>query len=84
MPYAMDLYLTSLNTKWILLLSSEELSSGSGHRSDYHIMFVPNKSLLCEMRLKDRGVFGSFTYLDELSINWFPLDSDVISLEKRF
>jgi hypothetical protein len=59
------------------------MSSGSGQRSDYHIMFVPNKSLLCEMRLKDRGVFGSFTYLDELAINWFPLDSDVISLEKR-
>jgi hypothetical protein len=45
-------------------------------------MFVPNKSLLCEMRLTDRGVLGSFSYLDELAISWFPLETDVISLEK--
>jgi hypothetical protein len=61
---------------------SVEMSNVSGHRSEYHVMFVPNKSLLCEKRLTDRGVFGSFTYLDELAISWFPLESDVISLEK--
>ena len=32
--------------------------------------------------MKDRGVYGSFTYLDELSVSWFPLDNDVISMEK--
>ena len=34
------------------------------------------------MRLKEKGVYGSFTFLDELSISWFPLETDVISLEK--
>ena len=60
-------------------VKSEEMTSS---RTDFHIMFVPNKSLLCEMRLKDRGVFGSFSHLHELSIGFFPLDVDVISMEK--
>ena len=58
------------------------MSGGSGVRTDFHILFVPNKSLLCEMHLKDRGVFGSFTFLDELCITWFPLDTDVVTMEK--
>lgn len=64
-------------------VKNEEVSSGhSGVRIDFHILFLPQKSLLCEMRLKDRGVYGSFTFLDELSISWFPLDADVVSMEK--
>ena len=63
-------------------VKSEEISSNGGVRIDFHILFVPQKSLLCEMRLKDRGVYGSFTFLDELSVSWFPLDSDVVSMEK--
>lgn len=60
-------------------VKSEELS---GVRIDFHILFVPNKSLLCEMRLKDRGVYGSFTFLDELAVHWFPLETDLISMER--
>ena len=64
-------------------VKSEEISNGgTGNRIDFHILFVPSKSLLCEMRLKERGVYGSFTYLDEFSLSWFPLDTDVISMEK--
>ena len=62
-------------------VKGEEISGG-GVRVDFHILFVPNKSLLCEKRLEDRGVLGSFAFLDELSISWFPLDSDVVSLER--
>ena len=52
-------------------VKGEEMAST---RTDFHIMFVPSKSLLCEMRLKDRGVYGSFSHLHELSIGFFPLD----------
>jgi len=62
-------------------VKGEEISGG-GVRVDFHILFVPNKSLLCEKRLEDRGVLGSFAFLDELSISWFPLDTDVVSLER--
>ncbi|XP_059089713.1 vacuolar protein sorting-associated protein 33A-like [Tigriopus californicus] len=57
--------------------------SAHGTRAEFHIMFVPQRSLLCEMRLKEKEVFGSFTFLDELSLFWFPLDIDVISMENR-
>ena len=62
-------------------VKGEEIQHG-GVRVDFHILFVPNKSLLCEKRLEDRGVLGSFAYLDELSVSWFPLDTDVVSLER--
>ena len=61
-------------------VKGEEMTSST--RTDFHILFVPHKSLLCEMRLKDRGVFGSFSHLHELSIGFFPLDVDVISMER--
>ncbi len=60
----------------------EASGGGSGSRLDFHILFVPNKSMLCEKRLKERGVYGSFAYLDELSIFWYPLDTDLVSMER--
>ena len=60
-------------------VKGEEMNSSG---TEFHILFVPHKSLLCEMRLKDRGVFGSFSHLNELSIGFFPLDVDVISMER--
>jgi len=65
-------------------VKGEEIAaSGSGTEVNFHILFIPNCSLLCEIRLKDRGVYGSFTYINELQLFWFPLDTDVISMEKR-
>lgn len=61
----------------------EIAASGSGNEVNFHILFIPNCSLLCEMRLKDRGVYGSFTYINELQMYWFPVDTDVISMERR-
>ena len=67
-----------------IFFDREEIAaSGSGTEVNFHIIFIPNCSLLCEMRLKDRGVYGSFTYINELQLFWFPLDTDVISMEKR-
>ena len=69
----------------IILFCSEEIAaSGSGNEVNFHILFVPNCSLLCEMRLKDRGVYGSFSFINELQLYWYPLDTDVISMEKRY
>ena len=63
--------------------SEESSSSGSSHRVEFHLLFIPRRSLLCEQRLKDRGVFGSLTFVDELPIHWFPLENDVVSMESR-
>ena len=42
---------------------------------------MPNRSLLCDKRLQDLGVYGSFTFIDELGTFWFPLEADLISME---
>jgi len=62
-------------------IKQEERGGGSGTKKEFHIVFVPRKSLLCEKRLKDAGVFGSLTFLDQLTVNLFPLDSDLLSME---
>ena len=48
-------------------VKSEEMSSsGSGNRIDFHVLFVPNKSLLCEMRLKGTVVQISWSLLTHM------------------
>lgn len=48
---------------------------------EFHIFFVPRKSLLCEKKLQNRGVFGSFTLIEEFPCDLFPFDSDLVSME---
>nr|CAH7720426.1 unnamed protein product [Callosobruchus chinensis] len=53
----------------------------SGSRKQYHLFFVPKKSLLCMERLKHKGVFGSVILIDEFKCQLFPFESDVVSME---
>lgn len=48
---------------------------------DFHILFVPRRSLLCEQRLKEQGVLASFTNIDEYILDLIPFDGDLLSME---
>lgn len=48
---------------------------------DFHILFVPRRSMLCEQRLKEQGVLGSFINIDEYILDLIPCDSDLLSME---
>ncbi len=49
---------------------------------EFHIIFVPRKSHLCEKKLKELGVFGSFKdNLKEFFLDLIPLDYDLLSME---
>ncbi|KAF7484198.1 vacuolar protein sorting-associated protein 33A isoform X2 [Marmota monax] len=50
---------------------------------DFHILFVPRRSLLCEQRLKDLGVLGSFIHREEYSLDLIPFDGDLLSMESE-
>ncbi|CAH2295822.1 vacuolar sorting-associated 33A [Pelobates cultripes] len=50
---------------------------------DFHILFVPHRSLLCEQRLKDLGVLGSFFHREEYRLNLIPFDGDLLSMESE-
>ncbi|XP_070555122.1 vacuolar protein sorting-associated protein 33A-like [Ptychodera flava] len=52
-----------------------------GYRKEYHIFFVPRKSLLCEKRLKELGVYGTFSNIDEYALDILPFDNDLLSME---
>ncbi|KAL3857445.1 hypothetical protein ACJMK2_012115 [Sinanodonta woodiana] len=52
-----------------------------GFRKEYHIIFVPRKSLLCEKKLKESGVHGSLTNIEEFNLALVPFDYDVLSME---
>ena len=61
-------------------IKQEERRGGSGVKTDFHVFFVPRKSLLCEKRLVQAGVFGSLT-CSSLPMYFFPLDTDLLSME---
>lgn len=69
----------------ITLISAMNVHSYSkvkaGSKKQFHLFFVPKKSLLCIERLKHKGVFGSVILIDEFRCQLFPVDSDVISME---
>ncbi|ESO97948.1 hypothetical protein LOTGIDRAFT_209143 [Lottia gigantea] len=50
-------------------------------RTEFHLIFVPRKSLLCEKKLKEMGVYGTFTSVDEFSLELVPFDNDLLSME---
>lgn len=57
--------------------SEDKLRSSRG----FHILFVPRRSLLCEQRLKEQGVLGSFHNIEEYFLDLIPCDSDLLSME---
>lgn len=67
-----------MNNINIFFFNSEE---GNRQRKEFHIFFVPRKSLLCEKKLQNRGVFGNFTLIEEFSCDLFPFDCDLVSME---
>lgn len=54
---------------------------GKRPRKEFHLFFVPRESLLCQKKLQNRGVFGSFTLIKEFKCELFPFDSDLLSME---
>ncbi|KAK2193496.1 hypothetical protein NP493_12g08025 [Ridgeia piscesae] len=53
----------------------------AGCMKEFHIFFVPRKSMLCEHKLKELGVHGCFTNIDEYCLNLIPFDYDLLSME---
>lgn len=65
-------------------IHGEENTSGkkSKQMKRWHIFFVPLKSLLCTEHLKNKGVYGSFTTVEQMPhCSVFPIDNDVLSME---
>lgn len=72
------LELMSLIAQNIHSLESD-METGS---KEFHIIFVPRKSHLCEKKLKELGVYGSFKdNLKEYFLDLIPLDYDLLSME---
>ncbi|XP_045606207.1 vacuolar protein sorting-associated protein 33A [Procambarus clarkii] len=60
-------------------LRMEDLQGNA--KKDYHLWLVPRISLLCERRLQEHGVRGSFASVKELPLLLFRLESDLVSME---
>ena len=42
---------------------------------------MPRQSLLCNQKLKNRGVYGNFTLIEKFACDLFPIDNDLVSME---
>ncbi|VVC35846.1 Hypothetical protein CINCED_3A007180 [Cinara cedri] len=63
---------------------SENIHKGSkddNNLRDYHLFFVPTRSLLCEKRLEKKGVLGNLICIEEFRCFLFPLENDLMSME---
>lgn len=66
----------------LFLLCCPVFSEDKMHSSrDFHILFVPRRSMLCEQRLKEQGVLASFVNIDEYILDLIPFDGDLLSME---
>lgn len=66
----------------LCVLLCTPFSEDKNHSSrDFHILFVPRRSMLCEQRLKEQGVLGSFINIDEYILDLIPYDGDLLSME---
>ncbi|XP_050292813.1 vacuolar protein sorting-associated protein 33A [Anthonomus grandis grandis] len=59
----------------------DDAKSKYSSKKQYHLFFVPKKSLLCEETLKRQGVYGNMIFIEEFNCQLFPFDADVISME---
>ncbi|KAK5638912.1 hypothetical protein RI129_013207 [Pyrocoelia pectoralis] len=87
--------LPSTNVKHIIFITRPKLNlmdlvaqnvhndskAWGGPKKQYHLFFVPRKSLLCIKRLEHSGMFGSLISIEEFKCDFFPFDSDLISME---
>ena len=67
-------------TTIVELISADE-SSGKIN-IQYYLICLPRLTTICEKRLEEGGVFGRLEIL-ECPLLWFPLDVDVISLQRN-
>lgn len=51
-----------------------------GIRSQYHIFFVPHRTVACEQILEDEGVL-EHCEIGEFHLGLVPFDADLLSLE---
>ncbi|XP_029366506.1 vacuolar protein sorting-associated protein 33A isoform X2 [Echeneis naucrates] len=64
------------------IIAENVFSEDKRHSSvDFHILFVPRRSMLCEQRLKEQGVLSSFINIDEYILDLIPYDGDLLSME---
>ena len=54
--------------------------SGQGTRSQYHIYFVPHRTIICEQMLEDEGVLD-LVEIGEFNLGMIPYENDLLSLE---
>ncbi len=62
-------------------LYAEDGVHGAAGRKDCQLFLVPRRSAACEQRLRDKGVWDSLTAVEQLTVDLYPLESDVVSME---
>eukprot|EP01090_Pellita_catalonica_P017405 TRINITY_DN5247_c0_g1_i1.p1 TRINITY_DN5247_c0_g1~~TRINITY_DN5247_c0_g1_i1.p1 ORF type:complete len:594 (-),score=95.78 TRINITY_DN5247_c0_g1_i1:73-1854(-) len=54
----------------------------NGMKKEYHVLFVPRKTIITEKHLEDEGVYNDIK-IREYCLDIIPFDTDILSLELR-
>ena len=77
-------YLVRPNLNLMKIIAKQILNSAkNGIRSQYHIYFVPHRTLVCEQMLEDEGISLDHdgVRIGEFRMGMIPFDTDILSLE---
>lgn len=50
-------------------------------KRQYHLVFVPRSSVLCEQKLKEMNATDRLSTIEDLSVFFFPTDTDLATME---
>uniref|UniRef100_A0A1B0DCN7 Vacuolar protein sorting-associated protein 33A n=1 Tax=Phlebotomus papatasi TaxID=29031 RepID=A0A1B0DCN7_PHLPP len=64
-------------------IHNEERKRRATVKKDFYLYFLPKKSLLCEKHLKNKGVYGSLSFVGDFRCDFFPVDNDLLSMEQK-
>jgi hypothetical protein len=62
------------------IASNIRADQAAGVNKQYHLLFVPRRTMICERFLESAGVYGSLEYA-EYELDWIPIDDDTITLQ---
>jgi hypothetical protein len=75
------IYLCRANISLMKVIAKQvQACISRGMRTQYHIYFVPHRTVACEQALEDEGISGNVE-INEFHLGFIPFDTDLLSLE---
>eukprot|EP01084_Bolivina_argentea_P289490 497140_1 len=79
------IYLVYSNEINMKTISKQIINHSKTNKKHFYLLLIPGQTFLCDRILQNYGMYGLIRShnIFHLNIEWFPIDSDIISLQKK-